>query len=123
LVKNALDYVEELSSDQRAYFDNIPVGCIATGSGWQGANSTLMSLRSIVHALRGWPTPLGLALNTSEPLFDASGACISADIDAQFRLMASQVVAFAESRIADGTDRSKVSQTYSHDNEREAPLR
>lgn len=96
LIKNALDYVEEMSSDEHPYLDGRAVGCVATGSGWQGANATLTSLRSITHALRGWPTPLGLALNTSQPLFDGSGLCLRGEVDQQFRLMATQLVSFCK---------------------------
>lgn len=67
LVKTALDYVEELRTDDRVYFDGLPVGLIATAGGWQAAVSTLHALRTVIHSLRGWPTPLGLAINTSEP--------------------------------------------------------
>lgn len=67
LVKTALDYVEELRTDERVYFDGRPVGLLATAGGWQAAVSTLHALRTITHALRGWPTPLGLAINTAEP--------------------------------------------------------
>jgi len=67
LVKTALDYVEELRTDDRVYFDGLPVGLIATAAGWQAAVSTLHALRTITHSLRGWPTPLGLAINTAEP--------------------------------------------------------
>ena len=66
LVKNALDHVELLRNDDRAYFDGMPVGLVATAAGWQAAVSTLVALRTVVHALRGWPTPLGIAINTSE---------------------------------------------------------
>ena len=63
-VKNALDYVEDMRGDDRCYFDGVPVGCVATAAGWQAAVVTLQQLRSITHALRGWPTPLGVAINT-----------------------------------------------------------
>lgn len=66
MVKNALDYVEQLRTHDRVYFDGLPVGLIATGAGWQGAVSTLHALRTITHALRGWPTPMGVAVNTAE---------------------------------------------------------
>ena len=59
MVKNALDYLEDLKEDERPYLSGRAVGCIATGSGWQATVSTLTSIRGIVHALRGWPTPLG----------------------------------------------------------------
>jgi FMN reductase len=58
LVKNAIDYLEELRDDERPYLDGRAVGCIACASGWQATSMTLTSMRSTVHALRGWPTPL-----------------------------------------------------------------
>lgn len=66
LVKNALDYVELTSKDERVYFTDMPVGLIATAAGWQAAVTTLTAMRGIVHALRGWPTPLGIAINSME---------------------------------------------------------
>lgn len=65
MVKNALDYLEDLREDERPYLSGRGVGCIATGAGWQAAVSTLAALRAIVHALRGWPTPLGAAINSA----------------------------------------------------------
>lgn len=64
MVKNALDHVELLRGDDRVYFDGMPVGLVATAGGWQAAVSTLAALRTVVHALRGWPTPLGVAINS-----------------------------------------------------------
>lgn len=66
LVKNALDYVEELRDDARPYLSERPVGCVSTAYGWQAAVTTLQALRTVVHALRGWPTPLGVAINAAE---------------------------------------------------------
>ncbi|KTF70444.1 NADPH-dependent FMN reductase [Sphingomonas sp. HT-1] len=66
LVKTALDYVELLSRDKRVYFDGLPIGLIATAAGWQASVATLQALRTITHALRGWPTPMGIAVNTVE---------------------------------------------------------
>ena len=90
LVKTALDYVEALSKDERAYFDGLPVGLIATAGGWQAAVSTLQALRTITHALRGWPTPMGLAINVAEP-GDAVEKC-----DGAMRVMVDQLFAFVE---------------------------
>jgi FMN reductase len=93
LVKNAIDLLEDLRGDERVYLDGMPVGCIVTAAGWQGCNTTLGALRSIVHALRGWPTPLGVTLNTAGvKLFDAQGACLDAQVDSSLRLLAEQVV-------------------------------
>ena len=63
IVKNAIDYLEETARDARPYLDGLPVGLIVTAAGWQATGSTLATMRSIVHALRGWPTPLGAAIN------------------------------------------------------------
>ena len=54
LVKNALDYIEDLREDPRVYLDNTPWGCISCAYGWQAAVGTLGQLRSIGHALRAW---------------------------------------------------------------------
>jgi FMN reductase len=66
LVKNALDYLEDLRDDERPYLSGRAVGCVATGAGWQATVSTLATLRAIVHSLRGWPTPLGATINTAD---------------------------------------------------------
>jgi FMN reductase len=86
LVKNALDWVEELRTDERPYFDGRAVGLIVVADGWQATMTTLTSLRSIVHALRGWPTPLGVAINAADPA-SVAGA------EAQLTLLASQILA------------------------------
>ncbi len=98
-LKNALDYTEEMRGDARAYFDGRAVGCIASAAGWQAAAATLSALRSITHALRGWPTPLGIMINSSEPVFDSEGVTISPLLDETFGLMTQQVVAFARQTI------------------------
>jgi FMN reductase len=92
LVKTALDYVEQLRGDARPYLDGRPVGLIATAGGWQAAVSTLQALRTITHSLRGWPTPMGLAINTSEA-GDAVAAC-----EAQMAMMVDQLFLFLENR-------------------------
>lgn len=66
LLKNAIDYTEEMARDERPYLVGRPVGLIVCAAGWQGVGTTLSGLRSIVHALRGWPTPLGAGLNTAD---------------------------------------------------------
>ncbi|ARS26822.1 NADPH-dependent FMN reductase [Sphingomonas sp. KC8] len=94
LVKNAIDYLEETSKDARVYLDGVPVGLIATAYGWQATGSTLATLRSIVHALRGWPTPLGAAINSSGGIFKG-GVCSDAGASNQLELVGYQVVEFA----------------------------
>lgn len=98
LVKNALDYAEDLRHDRRAYFSGRAVGCIATAGGWPAAVNTLNTLRDIVHALRGWPTPLGAAINSTESVFDAQGNCLIPRIGQVLDLMAGEVLSFAAAR-------------------------
>jgi FMN reductase len=94
LVKNALDCLEDLRDEPRPYLDGRAVGCIVSASGGQAAGSTLAALRSIVHALRGWPTPFGATLNAGG-LFDEAGAFSDPRDAWQVETVASQVVAFA----------------------------
>lgn len=95
LVKNALDYIEELRNERRPYLDGRPVGCVVTAAGEQGAVTTLDALRSVVHALRGWPTPLGVTIVTSERNFDDAGNCLSPRVETQLKILSQQVLDFA----------------------------
>ncbi|HEY3737064.1 MAG TPA: NADPH-dependent FMN reductase [Jatrophihabitans sp.] len=70
LVKNAIDYLELLREDARPYLEGRAVGVIAAAAGWQAVGSTLASVRSTVHALRGWPTPFAVGVNTVEQQLD-----------------------------------------------------
>ena len=97
LVKNALDYAEDLRTDVRPYFSGRAVGCIATAGGWPGALNTLGALRDIVHALRGWPTPLGAAINSAEKVFDEQGACQIPRVAQMLEIIAGEVMSFAAS--------------------------
>lgn len=99
LVKNAIDYVEETSQDARVYLDGLPVGLIVTAYGWQATGSTLATMRSIVHALRGWPTPLGAAIRSISGMF-TGGECSDAAAAMQLELVGRQVVEFARLRKA-----------------------
>jgi len=94
LVKNALDYTEDMGRDARVYFDGLPIGCIACGAGWQAAGQTLAALRAIAHALRGWPTPMGGMINSTLPVFDADGICVDAGIRFQLDMIADQMTGF-----------------------------
>ncbi|GLZ32446.1 FMN reductase [Lentzea sp. NBRC 105346] len=98
LVKNALDYVEDLRADDRPYLDGRAVGCVAAAYGWQASVNTLSALRSIVHALRGWPTPLGAAVNSAQVKFDDDCSCSDLDVAANLRTIGRQVVEFAQAR-------------------------
>lgn len=91
LIKNALDHLEELREDERPYLDGRAIGCIVCAAGWQATASTLAALRSTVHALRGWPTPLGVTIN-STPAGDVDPIVAAAP---QLGLLVEQVVGMA----------------------------
>jgi FMN reductase len=96
VVKNALDLLEETARDaQRPYLADMPVGLIATAYGWQATGSTIAALRSIVHALRGWPTPFAAAINTQLTKFDDDGGANDPAVLDQLSMVGTQVARFA----------------------------
>jgi FMN reductase len=98
LVKNALDYTEDMARDAEPYLDGRAVGLIVCGHGWQSTGVVLSAFRSIVHALRGWPTPMGVAINTLVDRFDENGAGIAEQSERQMAIMVGQVLEFARLR-------------------------
>ena len=95
VVKNALDLLEETARDERPYLHDLPVGLIATAYGSHATGSTIAALRSIVHALRGWPTPYAAAINSQFAKFDEDGGCSDAGVVEQLATVGRQVVRFA----------------------------
>ncbi|MET3824436.1 MULTISPECIES: NADPH-dependent FMN reductase [Sphingomonas] len=103
VVKNALDLLEETARDpHRPYLADMPVGLIATAYGWQATGSTIAALRSIVHALRGWPTPFAAAVNTQLTKFDDDGGASDAAVIEQLSLVGKQVARFVPVAIQHG---------------------
>ncbi|WP_256104146.1 NAD(P)H-dependent oxidoreductase [Streptomyces sp. ODS05-4] len=97
LLKNALDYVNDIGGPV-PYLEGRAIGTVAVGAAAQGAVSTLTTLRTIGHALRGWPTPVGVAVARA-PEQPRSGAEPEPDA-ARLVEMASQVVWLARARAA-----------------------
>ena len=99
MVKNALDTLELLNQDPRPYFTDRAVGVIVTASGWQAGGTTLTAVRSIIHAMRGWPTPFGAALNATSGSFEADGSPKDPKDAWQLTTVGEQVLEFAKMRI------------------------
>ncbi|MBP2561801.1 FMN reductase [Neorhizobium galegae] len=93
-IKNAIDYMEDMRGDARSYFDGRAVGCIVCAAGDQALGSTLIGLRSIVHALRGWPTPYAATIKSNEKPF-VDGKPARREVAQPLEIVASQVVSFA----------------------------
>lgn len=98
VMKNALDTLEALRDDARPYFTDRAVGLIVTADGSQAAGTTLTTLRSIIHALRGWPTPLGAALNATSASFAADGSLVDPKEAWQLATVGEQVLEFTRWR-------------------------
>jgi FMN reductase len=95
LVKNAIDLLEDLRDDRRSYLDSRAVGLIVVAAGWQACGTTLSALRAIVHAMRGWPTPLGITVNTTaQSPFGDSGAIVDESIAQLVELQTAQLLRF-----------------------------
>ncbi|WP_179475216.1 NADPH-dependent FMN reductase [Mycolicibacterium vinylchloridicum] len=94
LVKNALDYVEDLVNDERAYFAGLPVGCIGVAYGNQAAVAVVTGLRSITHALRGFPTPYGATVVVKPEIYQ-HGVYVDRDVISCLELVGTEVAAYA----------------------------
>ena len=100
LVKNALDYIEDMRNDDPPYLDGRAIGTIACAYGWPATIHTLAALRSVAHALRGWPTPMGAGVNSAEHVFGEDGSVTDERYRFQLELVGQQVVEFARMRSA-----------------------
>ena len=100
MVKNALDYLEDLRDAPRPYLTGRAVGLIACADGPQATTTTLTALRAVVHALRGWPTPLGIAMQTSERGVALNGTVESPELAARIDAMADQVLSLVPAAAA-----------------------
>ena len=94
LVKNAIDHLEALRGDPRPYLDGRAVGIVVSAAGWQACGTTLTSVRSTVHALRGWPTPFGATVNTAEQYAGPDGR-FEERVRGGLQILAAQLVDFA----------------------------
>ncbi|MEU5726958.1 NAD(P)H-dependent oxidoreductase [Micromonospora sp. NPDC047738] len=102
LLKNAIDYLEGLRDHANPYLTDKAVGCVAVGAGTQGPVNTMRSLRDTVHSLRGWPTPLGVAVDRASALCQGIP---SPAVEHQLALVSRQVVEFALARRAGAGER------------------
>ena len=82
--------MEETAGDPRPYLSDLPVGLLATAYGWAATGSTIAALRTIAHALRGWPTPFAAAINSASCRFDEAGGCDDAKGAEQVALVGRQ---------------------------------
>jgi FMN reductase len=97
LVKNALDHLEFLRDDPRPYLEGRAVGVIVAAAGWQACGTTLTSVRSTIHALRGWPTPFGVTVNSAEK-FETDDGEFDTRISGALEILVDQLLEFCGRR-------------------------
>lgn len=73
VTKNALDFAQFLSRDERPYFDGKVVGLVATAGGEMAGANTTGALVNVVHALRGTVAPLMVAVPKAWRFSDENG--------------------------------------------------
>ena len=96
LVKNAIDYIEDMRLDERVYLSGRAVGCIVCAHGPQAMGTTLSSMRDMVHTLRGWPTPYGATINVTAKPFGGPGVAPDPEAVQACQTVAAEVVQFAK---------------------------
>lgn len=97
IIKNVLDYTEEMRSDKLPYLEGRVVGSIVCANGAQAIGTTLVSLRSVIHALRAWPTPYAMAIQTDAK---RSPSGETAEWLPGLTILAEQVASFVHSNVA-----------------------
>ena len=80
LIKNALEYAEDLAHDEKPYLEGKARGWIVGGLGWQAIGTTLVSLRSVGHALKAWSAPMEVAMSTAGKVFGSSGEILVPEV-------------------------------------------
>lgn len=95
LIKNAIDFIEDLRGDPRVYLQDRAVGAIVCADGPQAMGSTLSALRATVHSLRGWPTPYAATLNSRSRPFGSEGEPADPAAIQACQTVADEVVRFA----------------------------
>ena len=73
VTKNALDFVQFLSRDERPYLDGRVVGLISTAGGTQAASNANSAMTHAVHALRGIVAPLMVTIPQAWRITDENG--------------------------------------------------
>ena len=94
LVKNAIDFIEDLRTDARVYLQDRSVGAIVCADGPQAMGTTLSALRAVVHSLRGWPTPYAATINARNRPFGGEGQAADPAAVQACETVANEVVAF-----------------------------
>ena len=89
--KNALDWMQILSTREPPYLTNKVVGLISTAGGVQGLQA-VNTMEFVVRALRGWAVPMVIPIPQAWQAFDEHGNAHDANTDQQLRALGEEVV-------------------------------
>lgn len=92
MTKNALDYMELLSREERPYLSGRHVGLIATAGGEIAAVNSINAMVNVVHALRGTVAPLVVPIHRARTVFDKDGSLTDPNVAAKLDLLGREVV-------------------------------
>ena len=93
--KNAIDWLEVLSSDAPPYLTDKPVGLVGLAGGGQ-ALQAITAMEQIVRALRGWSIPLVVPINHARDAFSIDGEVVDARVRAQLTSLGHEAVRAAK---------------------------
>ncbi|HKS27429.1 MAG TPA: NAD(P)H-dependent oxidoreductase [Pyrinomonadaceae bacterium] len=88
--KNALDWLQLLSSREPSYLTDKVVGLISTAGGTQGLQA-VNTMEFIVRALRGWAVPLVIPIPQAWRIFDEEGHLQDAKVAEQLHALGREV--------------------------------
>jgi FMN reductase len=95
VTKNALDFLQFLSEDERPYLDDRVVGLISTAGGDQAAMNAADAMVHAVHALRGTVAPLMVAIPRVWKHADGEGEITDENYGARLEKLGRLVVKMA----------------------------
>jgi FMN reductase len=96
VTKNALEFIEFLSKEQRPYLSERVVGLIAVAGGDIAAVNAISALVHTVHSLRGNVAPLLVPIATAHRVFDAQGNVVDGKYAARLDQLGRLVVDTAQ---------------------------
>ena len=96
VTKNAMDFTQFHSRDERPYLEGRVVGLISTAGGDQGAINANRAMVDTVHALRGVVAPLMVALPRTWRITDAAGNITDDEYGERLDRLGTLVVEMAE---------------------------
>ncbi|MEB3237745.1 MAG: NAD(P)H-dependent oxidoreductase [Candidatus Sericytochromatia bacterium] len=93
--KNALDWLELLAKDERAYLTDVPIGLVAAAGGTQGMQA-INTMEYAVRALRGLTVPYVVAISRAWQAFDQAGQPAEPVVGQQLAILGREVVRLAD---------------------------